>query len=263
MKKTIIASTLSALAALAASAATEFAGGEDYNSRTAIDVNDNTADIVLKKGYFKAEDSTLVRSVSGADTGTYSVAFGNFTVDANSVSDFTAWDLAGTYQTNYSSLAFKNTASSTANITIKNAGNFDITATNAQSQSLNFLAITANVSAAAYNFNSVTGGMSTLSVSRTANVSLTGKMNFTNNSVLDVEGNLTANSAIYMSGNSVMKVSGTYTQTAGTATLNNLTLTGKYIQTTRTDTGTNIYGKSKISAGATLEADGKLYLCSG
>ena len=263
MKKTIIASAMSVLAALAASAATEFAGGEDYNNRTVIDINDNTADIILKKGYFKAMDSTLVRSVSGADTGTYSVAFGNFTVDASSVSDFTAWDLAGTYQTNYSSLTFKNTASSTANIAIKNAGNFDITATNAQSQSLNFLAITANVSAAAYNFNSVNGGMSTLNVSRTANVSMTGKMNFTNNSVLDVEGNLTANSAINMSGNSAMKVSGTYTQAAGTATLNNLTLTGKYIQTTRTDAGTNIYGKSKISAGATLEADGKLYLRSG
>ena len=270
MKKTIITSTLSALVALSAAAATEFIGGEDYNSRTSIDVNDNTADIVLKKGtgtsssyYFKAEDSTLVRSVSGTDAGTYTVAFGNFTVDANSDSDFTAWDLAGTYQTNYSTLTFKNTASSTANIAIKNAGNFDITATNAQSQSLNFLAITADVSAAAYNFSSVTGGMSTLNVARTANVSMTGKMNFTNNSLLNVEGNLTANSAIYMSGNSAMKVSGTYTQAAGTATLNNLTLTGKYIQTTRADTGTNIYGNSKISAGATLEADGKLYLCSG
>ena len=225
MKKTIITSTLSALAALSAAAATEFIGGEDYNSRTSIDVNDNTADIVLKKGtgtsssyYFKAEDSTLVRSVSGTDAGTYTVAFGNFTVDANSDSDFTAWNLAGTYQTNYSTLTFKNTASSTANITIKNAGNFDITATNAQSQSLNFLAITADVSAAAYNFSSVTGGMSTLNVARTANVSMTGKMNFTNNSLLNVEGNLTANSAIYMSGNSAMKVSGTYTQAAGSTT---------------------------------------------
>ena len=263
MRKTIIVSTLSALAALSASAATEFAGGEDYNSRTAIDVNDNTADIILKKGYFKAMDSTLVRSVVGADAGVYSVAFGNFTVDANSVSDFTAWELAGTYQTNFSSLTFKNTASSTANITIKNTGNFDITATNAQSQSMNFLAINANVSVAAYNFRSVTGGMSSLNISRTANVSMTGKMTFAANSALDVEGSLTANSGIDMSGNSVMKVSGTYTQTAGTATLNNLTLTGKYIQTTRTDTGTNIYGKSKISAGATLEADGKLYLCNG
>ena len=79
MKKTIIASSMSVLAALAASAATEFAGGEDYNNRTVIDINDNTADIILKKGYFKVMDSTLVRSVSGADTGTYSVAFGNFT----------------------------------------------------------------------------------------------------------------------------------------------------------------------------------------
>lgn len=49
MKKTIIASSMSVLAALAASAATEFAGGEDYNNRTVIDINDNTADIILKR----------------------------------------------------------------------------------------------------------------------------------------------------------------------------------------------------------------------